>query len=158
MGADSDYDGGAVMDYSALKTEIDTGPLAAECAGCTDEAIAAILNRGNTIAACERFVSARTILAEVPAGATILDKLEAAAATIPDVKWAMKFLQTETGIDVGHATTRAQIDALVTAGVLTETEGAALKNLALKACSRAEIAGFGTVTAGDVSRALRGPY
>ena len=146
------------MDYAALKTEIETGPLAAEYAGGTDEAIAAVLNRSDIIAACERFVSARTILAEVPAGAEILDKLEAAATTIPGVKWAMKFLQTETGIDVGHATTRAQIDALVSGGVLTETEGGALKNLALKACSRAEITGFGAVTAGDVSRALRGPY
>ena len=146
------------MDYAALKTEIEAGPLATECAGGTDEAIAAILNRSDIIAACERFVSARTILAEVSAGAAILDKLEVAATTIPDVRWAMKFLQTETGIDVGHATTRAQIDALVTAGVLTDTEGGALKNLALKECSRAEIAGFGTVTAGDVSRALRGPW
>lgn len=146
------------MDYAALRAEIDTGPLAAECAGGADESIATILNRSDIPTVFSRFVSARTILAEVPAGATILDKLEAAATTIPDVKWAMKFLQTETGIDVGHATTRAQIDALVSAGILAETEGAALKNLALKACSRAKIAGFGTVTAGDVSRALRGPY
>lgn len=146
------------MDYSALKTEIETGPLAAECAGGADESIATILNRSDIPTVCGRFVSARTILAEVSAGAAILDKLEAVAATIPDVKWAMKFLQTETGIDVGHATTQAQIDALVVAGILNETEGGALKNLALKACSRAEIAGFGTVTAGDVSRALRGPY
>lgn len=147
-----------MMDYAALRNEIESGPLAAECTGGTDKEIAAILSRRDISAPCERFVSARTILAEVPGGAAILDKLEAVATSIPDVKWAMKFLQTETGIDVGHATTRAQIDALVTAGVLTEFEGAALKNMALKTCSRAEIAGFGTVTPGDVSRALRGPY
>lgn len=147
-----------MMDYASLKTEIETGPLSAECAGGTDEAIAAILNRRDISAPCGRFVSARTILAEVPGGAVILDKLESVVTSIPDVKWAMKFLQTETGIDVGHATTRAQIDALVTAGVLTESEGTALKDMALKTCSRAEIAGFGSVTPGDVSRALRGPH
>ena len=31
------------MDYAALKTEIDTGPLAAECVGQSDDNIAAIL-------------------------------------------------------------------------------------------------------------------
>ena len=149
-----------MVDCSALKTEIETGPLATECAGKGDVEIASILNRVDTPAVCERYVTARTVLAELgaEAGAAVLDKLAAAATRSSPVKWMLKFLEQDSGLDVGQAQTQGSIDALVTAGVLAADEGTALKNMAVKECSRAQIAGFGTVTAGDVSRALRGPW
>ena len=148
------------MDYTALKTEIETGPLATECVGGTDEGIADILNRQDIHAIQERWVTARTVLAELgaTAGAAILDKLQAVFASSSPVKWMITFLAQDSGIDIGNAQTQASIDGLVTAGVLTSAEGAALKNMALKTCSRAQVAGFGTVSPGDVSRALRGPW
>ncbi len=147
------------MNYPGLKTEILTGPLTAELAGKADNEIAAILNEPNCLAVRERFITARSILNELgpTVGAGILDKLEAAAAVSSPLKWAMRFLTTD-GIDIGADNTRSQIDALVAAGVLTDTEGKALKDMALQPASRAEIAGFGIITYGDVSRALRGPY
>lgn len=148
------------MDYTALKTEIETGPLATECAGGTDEGITDILNRQDISAIQERWVTTRTVLAELgaTAGAAILDKLQAASASSSPVRWMMTFLAQDSGIDIGNVQTQASIDGLITAGVLTSAEGASLKNMALKTCSRAQIAGFGTVTPGDVSRALRGPW
>lgn len=148
------------MDYQVLKTEIETGPLASECVGQSDDVVAAILNDKRYTATKERYVTARTVLAELGAtiGAAILDKLEAAATQSSPVKWMLKFLTQDSGLDVGQAETQGCIDALAIAGVLTTNEATALKGMALRACSRAEITGFGAVTAGDVSRALRGPY
>jgi len=130
------------MTYRALKTEIETGPLADECAGKSDAEIADILNDRRFTGVRSRFVTARTILAEVPGGAAILDKLDAAAPAIPDLKWAMRFIAGETGIDIGHAGTRANLEALLEMGYT--------------AMSRAEIAGIGTITHQDVAQALRG--
>lgn len=84
-------------------------------------------------------VSARTVLAELgQAGAIALDKLEAAGAQIPVVKWAMKFLTTDEGLDVGHPMSQSMLDQLAAAGVLTQTETDALKALALADQTRAE--------------------
>ena len=148
------------MDYQALKTEIETGPLATECAGQSDDDVAAILNDKRFMATGERYVTTRTVLAELgaTAGAAILDKLESAATQSSPVKWMLKFLTQDSGLDVGQTETQGCIGALALAGVLNADEATALNGMALKTCSRAEIAGFGTVTAGDVSRALRGPY
>lgn len=148
------------MDYQALKTEIDTGPLATECAGQSDDDVADILNDKRFTTTGERYVTARTVLAELGAttGAAILDKLEAAATQSSPVKWMLKFLTQDSGLDVGQTETQGCIDALALAGVLTTDEATALKSMALLPTSRAEILGFGTVAAGDVSRALRGPW
>lgn len=143
------------MDHAALKTEIETGPLAAECAGQSDDDIAAILNDNRFTAIQERYVTARTVLSELGAttGATILDKLEAAGASSSPVRWMLKFLAQDSGVDIGHANTQGCIDALVIAGVLTTDEATALKNMALLPTSRAEILGFGPVSYNDVNKA-----
>jgi len=146
------------MDYQKLKQEIDSGPLAAECVGKTDTEIAELLNAMTGQMVQTRFITARTILAELPDAANILDKLDAVAANIPSVKWAMRYLIGETGIDIGHPGTRQQIEALQTAGVLTADEATGLLNMAVFPASRTEIIGLGAVSAGDVSRAQRGPY
>lgn len=144
------------MNYHALKDEIESGPLAQECSGKSDGEIADILNDRRFAGVKSRFVTARTILAEVPGGAAILDKLEAAAPAIPDLKWAMRFIAGETGIDIGHAGTRANLEALAATGVITADEALALLQMAYTAMSRAEIAGIGTITHQDVAQALRG--
>ena len=143
------------MDYAALKTEIETGPLATECAGQSDDTVAAILNDKRYTATGERYVTARTVLAELGAttGAAILDKLEAASAQSSPVKWMLKFLTQDSGLDVGQTETQGCIDALAIAGVLTDDEAAALKSLALLPTSRAEILGFGSVSYNDINKA-----
>ena len=143
------------MDYAALKTEIEAGPLAAECAGKSDDDVAAILNDKRYAATKERYVTARTVLAELGAttGATILDMLEAAATQSSPVKWMLKFLTQDSGLDVGQTETQGCIDALAIAGVLTTDEATALKNMALLPASRAEILGFGAVSYNDVNKA-----
>lgn len=143
------------MDYTALKTEIETGPLATECAGQSDDAVAAILNDQRYMATKERYVTARTVLAELgaTAGAAILDKLEAASAQSSPVKWMLRFLTQDSGLDVGQTETQGCIDALAIAGVLTADEATALKSMALMPTSRAEILGFGPVSYNDVNKA-----
>lgn len=84
-------------------------------------------------------ISARTVLAQLGlAGAVALDKLEAAGAQNSVVKWAMKFLTTDEGLDVGHPMSQGMLDQLAQAGVLTVSEAAALKGLALQDQTRAE--------------------
>lgn len=145
-----------------LKTEIQTGPMAAELApfvaSGNDSAIADALNakRGSTMLR-SRLMSARGVLGDYPdgpaAGAAVLDKLEAASASIPAVKWVMSFLKAE-GIDIGSPATQGMLDQLAAGGVLTTDEATKLKALGLMPASRAEILGA-TITITDVARALR---
>ena len=99
-----------------------------------------------------RFVTARTVLAEIPNGADILDKLEAAAQVNSSVKWAMRFI-TSDGIDVGYSVTQQLLDALV-GSVLTQQEVNSLKNLSIQPASRAEILGLNPVTEQEIYIAL----
>jgi hypothetical protein len=105
----------------------------------------------------EKFVSARGLLAAHGfAGAAILDKLEAAAPSVSMIKWALSFLKTDSGIDVGHASTRALIDQLVVGGVLTVSDAELIKNMAIQPASRAEILGIKYVQEADIRAALAG--
>ena len=139
------------MDYQKLKDEIMARP---DFVGLSDNTVADILNdpaMQTTIR--PRLITARTILAELPNGAEILDKLESVATQVSAVKWSMFYLKGESGIDIGHAGTIAQIDGLVAGGVLESNEGEALKNMALLPTSRADILGLGTISYNDVNRA-----
>lgn len=101
-----------------------------------------------------RFVTARAVLAEHgSAGAVVLDKIEVAGASDSAVKWAMKFVTSEPGIDVGHPTTRSLLNGMVPA-VLTQAEADMLLNMAVQPASRAEVLGIGYVTAADIQAAL----
>lgn len=144
-----------------LKIEIQSGPLAAECAAANgDLAITEILNRGDFAIAYERMVSARGVMRDLGAtqGSAILDKLEAAAGYSPPVKWALHFLKQDGGLDVGAQSTRDAIDGLAQAGALTPAEAAALKGLAERLGGRSEVVFGRAVTVQDVGRALRGPW
>ena len=77
-------------------------------------------------------------------GAALLDALESMAASSPPIKWAFRLLE-RGALDFGSAATRAQLDALVVAGVLPAPAAAALK-------AGAEVAD--PVALDDVSNAL----
>ena len=103
----------------------------------------------------ERFISARGVLAaHGAAGATILDKLEAASTSVSMIKWALAFMKTDSGIDVGHANTRSMLDQLASAGVLTTAEATMIKDMALQPASRADILGLPYVREADIRAAL----
>ena len=152
------------MNHAALKTEIQTGPLAAELAphiaSGNDTAIADALNaqRGETMLR-ERFISARSILAFYPDGpaaaAVVLDKLEAAAASVPAVKWVMSYLKSD-GIDIGGVATHGMLDQLAAGGLITADEATKLKSLGYAPVSRAETVLGQSVSVTDVAVALRG--
>lgn len=144
------------MDYAVLKNEITTDP---KYAGKSNDEIVELLNAKIAQVPTTRMVTARAIMAELgpTMGAAILEKLSALGATIPAVKWAMIFLQQDSGIDLGHPSTQAQLDALQAGGALTDAEVLGLKHMALRDISRCEqIFGLNTsVGAGDIELALK---
>jgi hypothetical protein len=112
-----------------------------------------LLNARTQMAPQSRMVTARGILADVAGGAAILDKLEAVGAQVPEVRWAMKFMVGDQGIDIGHPRTRGLVQALGAQGVLTQGEADALLALAVQPCSRADLIGLPTVTEADLRSA-----
>ena len=93
-----------------------------------------------------RMITARGILSDYPGGpaaaAAVLDKLKAATPSISALNWAFGFLTESEGLDIGNAATQAMLDTLATAAVITTTEAANLKALALQKASRAEVLGL----------------
>ena len=118
--------------------------------------IAEILNApGTDTHIASRMISARTIMAELGASAfSVLDKLTNAAQVSTAVKWAMVFLSQDTGLDVGSTACQYMIRQLVAGGVLAEAEGAALANMAMAPCSRAEKIGVPHVTIEQIIKAM----
>jgi hypothetical protein len=108
-----------------------------------------ILNAATETKVKTRMITARGILSDYPGGpqaaAIILDKLDTAAPGIPALKWAWKFITGE-GLDIGLKATQDMLDTLATAAVITATEAANLKALALQPASRAEVLGLPPVT------------
>lgn len=146
------------MDYLALKAEVLTDPLGkgySQHLPNSPGLVVDMLNAKTAEMVKSRMVTARAILAECGGfAASILDKLEAASASNSAVKWAVRFLQQDAGIDIGHPVTQAMIDQLITGTVLTAGEGAALKSMALQSASRADVIGVGRVTEADLRTAL----
>lgn len=60
------------------------------------------------------------------AGAQLLDALESMSVTVPRVRWAMHIIKGR-GLDMSDPMTRAQIDALVAAEILTASNGQQMK-------------------------------
>lgn len=123
-------------------------------------ALADLLNAQSTTLAKSRMITARGIMASYglgpAAGAAFLDKLEVLASSVPAIKWAMKFLQTEAGIDVGEPATQAMLTSLVGVGGITADDVNGVKAMALQPASRAEVL-FGAgvqITEADVRAAL----
>lgn len=123
-----------------------------------DATIAGILNQPAGERLVQRQFTAISLMAELGAitGATILEKLEAASASNPVLKWAMLAARTPPGIDFGHIETQKMVDMCVTADVITSEEGIKMKSLG-KTSSSLALAAFGkAVTGAEVSNALRG--
>ncbi len=95
-------------------------------------AIAAALSVGRTKIVSKQigFGSVLDALGPID-GATVLDILSAAKDTNRPLFWAWNLLERGE-LDVGMASTRAQIDALAAAGAMTTAQADALKALAVQ--------------------------
>lgn len=152
-----------MVNLTQLKTELQTDPAGLGYAPHVPHApgaLAALLNAQSTTMAKSRTITARGIMASYglgpAAGAAFLDKLDALASSVPAIKWAMKFLQAEAGIDVGEPATQAMLTSLVGVGGITADEVNGVKAMALQPASRAEVL-FGVeaqITEADVRAAL----
>lgn len=120
-----------------------------DCPGHVCDAI----NARTRTAYLPRMVTARTVMAEIPNGADILSTLEVAADQIPAVRWALTFLSSDVGLDIGHPATQAQITALAAANVLAASDAQALRDMALQTASRGDQLGVGVVTEADLRAA-----
>ncbi len=117
------------MHEQGIRSLLQTEPYKSQ----TDSQVATTLNATSSVVAPgSKLITSRTLYADLgPAAAeTILQKLEAAGAANPVVKRVLGWLlPSEAGVDITHSSTRDQIDALVSASVLSLSEGAALKGL-----------------------------
>ena len=151
------------MNYQFLKQEIIDDPLSQGYSAFLPDStgwVANMLNERKFQAAKTRMVTARGIMASYGIGPTqgalFLDKLESLSANIPALKWAMKFLQQETGIDVGESATQIMLTSLIGVGGITQAEIDGVKAMAIQPASRAEVL-FGSdviVTEHDVIKAM----
>ncbi|SEN71108.1 hypothetical protein SAMN05216404_106158 [Nitrosospira multiformis] len=137
---------------SVLSDEIDNDPTGKGYAAFLPDQpghVVALLNALTETKHKARMITARGILSDYPGGpvaaALVLDKLEAAAPSVPALKWAFGFLKTAEGLDIGHPATHGMIDQL-TPGVITTEEADNLKSLSLQSASRAEVLGLPYVT------------
>ena len=138
---------------SVLSDEIDNDPTGKGYAAFLPDQpghVVELLNEQTETMVKSRMITARGIMSDYPGGAAlaagVLDKLEAAAASIPALKWAMGFLKTTDGLDIGHSATQGMITQLATATVITSDEADKLKALALQPASRAEVLGLPVIT------------
>lgn len=151
------------MNYQLLKQEIVDDPLFQGYSAFLPDStgwVANMLNERKFQAAKTRMVTARGIMASYGIGPTqgalFLDKLESLSANIPALKWAMKFLQQETGLDVGEPATQIMLTSLIGVGGITQAEVDGVKAMAIQPASRAEVL-FGSdviVTEHDVIKAM----
>lgn len=151
------------MDYQILKDELMNDPLSQGYSTFLPDStgwVANMLNTRKFQAIKTRMVTARGIMASYGIGPTqgalFLDKLEVLSTNVPALKWAMKFLQQETGIDVGEPATQLMLTSLIGVGGITQAEVDGVNAMALQPASRAEVL-FGNdviVTEHDVIEAM----
>lgn len=100
--------------------------------------VAGLLNAPTRTGIVSTFVNARTILSKLgPSYGPVLDAIQAVGANNSAVKWAMLFMVSSEGIDVGDPVTQGMLDTLATAGAITAAQAAAVKGLAAATISRA---------------------
>lgn len=122
-----------------------------------DSAIAGIFNAPSGTRLIERFENAIGIMSALGAvtGATILEKLDQAKASIPALKWAMLAMASDVGVNLGDPETQQMLDSLALAGVLSTNEAESVKALAIQPSSLAYETVGQQITTADVSIALR---
>jgi len=146
------------MNYAVIKSELANDPESLGYSGMSDSEAAAALNTANRSRTVTTFATWRKILADLgpTVTATVKAKIEAAAESNAAVAIALDMLSEYGeggGLDLGHANTRAVIDSLVAAEVLTADEGSAVKAMAQETISRATELNLPAVGAGHVARA-----
>lgn len=152
-----------MVNLAQLKTELQTDPAGLGYAAHVPHApgsLTDMLNAQSATMAKPRMITARGIMASYglgpSAGAAFMDKLEVLSAGVPAIKWAMKFLQSESGIDVGEPATQVMLTSLIGVGGITQAEVDGVKSMAMQPASRAEVL-FGAgvqITEADVRAAL----
>ena len=152
-----------MVNLTQLKAELQADPAGRGYAAHVPHApgaLADMLNAPTASMAKPRMITARGIMASYglgpAAGAAFLDKMESLSASVPAIKWAMKFLQAEAGIDVGEPATQLMLTSLIGVGGITADEVNGVKAMALQPASRAEVLfGVGVqITEADVRAAL----
>lgn len=140
------------MNYEALAALLAQAPYAT----MADAEAAAALNTPSVTVTRETMISERGLYARLgPVMAEeILQRLDLAAPSNAVIARVRSWLAPAAGgIDLGLDATRAQIDVLVAATVLTAEQGAAIKALGEYLVSPAEAAGLGRVELGHVQHA-----
>lgn len=134
------------MNYTLLQNEITNDPAGQgylEYLPSSPGKVVELLNAQTTVMSKSRMVTARGIMASYGigpiAGAAFLDKLEVISASIPALKWALKFMQQEAGIDIGEPATQQMLDSLVGIGGITASEVNGVKAMANMPASRFEV-------------------
>lgn len=134
------------MNYTLLQSEINNDPTNQGYSAhlpASPGKVVELLNAQTQTMVKTRIITARGIMSSYGigpvAGAAFLDKLEALSSTIPALKWAMKFLQQDAGIDIGDSATQQMLDSLVGIGGITLAEVNGVKAIALQPSSRFEI-------------------
>lgn len=117
---------------TAIRDRVNNSPELQEARSTKDlDVLAAGLNAQGLMEIQSRYITARTILAELEDGAEILAALDAAASSSSAIKYALSFLKQDSGLDVGNPATQAMIDQL-TPTVLSTDQATHLKNMALQ--------------------------
>lgn len=134
------------MDYAALRNELLSDPEGIGYAAyLPDEPgmVVGLLNKPQFLMPKTFMVTARGVISGkglgASAGAVFLDKLETLIPVASEVKWAMRFMQGEQGIDVGDLETQTTLNDLVGAAGITQAEIDGIKAMANQPASRAEI-------------------
>ena len=134
------------MDYTLLQNEINNDPTGKGYANHLPHSpgkVVELLNSQTEAMPKSRMITARGVMSSYGigpvAGAMFLDKLEVLSASVPALKWAMKFLQQESGIDIGEPATQQLLYSLVGIGGITSAEVSGVKSMAKMPASRFEI-------------------
>lgn len=134
------------MDFAALRDELQSDPEGIGYAAyLPDEPgmVVGLLNKPQFLMPKTFMVTARGVISGkglgASAGAVFLDKLETLIPAVSEVKWAMRFMNGEQGIDVGDPETRTTLDGLVGVAGITQMEIEGIKAMAMQPASRAEI-------------------
>lgn len=152
------------IDITALNSELTNDPAGIGYAQylSTGETgrLQALINKPQFPSVKTRMVTARGIMAGYGlgpvVGAGFLDKLNVLSASVPAIKWAMKFLELEAGIDIGEGATRAMLDSLVGVNGITQAEVDGIKAMAVGQVSRAMVLGVDYIDEKTIIKALYG--
>lgn len=149
------------MDYTALQNEILTGPLATECVEKSDQEIADILNAKNftrnepaDLGDIQVYLMTENVWWDIMDAGD--DKTHPAYYVCRRAKDYFNSPRVQR-LDVGTPLVAQMCAGLVQANLITQAQLDTVTSMGTAPASRAEIAGFGAVTAGDISRAQRGP-